>query len=154
MLVVVLALVGLALFLAPHRGRTAPPSKRTLAGAAADLLRHCRGGRLWRTLPLLAVAALGCLGVFLPAIVLAVARALSCPPPAWLFWLAAVVLLLATVSTWLVLCLSRITFGFGSSTSRDGTIFAPVILLWLAGAAVATGIAAVDDQFAAWLTRG
>lgn len=153
MLVLALALLGLALFFAPHRGRQAPASKRTLAGAALDLLRHLRGTRLPRALPLLALGGLGCCGVFLPAVLVAMVRAMS-PAAPWLFWVGAAVLLLATVSTWLVLHLSRITFGFGSSSARDATVFAPVILAWLGSATVAAAAGALHHDFAAWLAGG
>lgn len=144
-----LAVVGLALFVAPHRGRNAPAAKRTLYGMTGDLLRFAGGGSR-HTFGIVLFGS-ACLSVFAPAVLLAVVR--LCPPGAarFLLGVGALVILAAAAATYLLLALSRSTFGFGPGQIKDATIVAKLIPTFLVGCAAMALLGAASAGWAEWL---
>lgn len=145
-----LAAVGLALFFAPHRGRQAPAAKRTLYGMTRDLLRYSSSS-VRHPVGVVLFGGTACFSVFVPAALLAVVR--LCPPGATrlLLGVGALVILAAATATYLLLALSRATFGFGPGQIQDATIVAKLIPLFLIGAAIMALLGAFSAGWAQWL---
>ena len=149
-----LAALGTALLVAPHRRKPATASARTLVGAARDVLRESLGQGTARAHAIRAVALLGCGAVLLPAACLAVV--LVVPPDAARLALfgAGSLLVLATAANVLVIAICHANFGFGGGTTRDATPFAWLIPAFVAGCALLALVAAAWGPAARWLLGG
>ena len=144
-----LAAIGLLLFVAPLRSRAAPAAKRNLYGLTRDLLRVTGAGT--RKPGLAALGGLACGSVFLPALWLALVQLAPAAATRWLLGAGAVLLTVATAAVWLLTTLSRSTFGFGPGTSERPSLAARSMPLFLLGAAAMATLGAATAGWAQWL---
>ena len=145
----VLACIGLWLFLAPLRRHASASARRSLGRMLRDLWRLPRqhGGR-----PGLTLCGTGvCVSVFLPALVLLLARLSAAGATWWILLAGGLLLLVATAGTWLLITLSRSTFGFGPGQLADATPAARLIPPFLLVAGVVALLGAAVGEVAVWL---
>jgi hypothetical protein len=144
-----LAAIGLLLFVAPLRSRAAPAAKRSLYGLTRDLLRVTGAGT--RKPGLAALGGLACGSVFLPALWLLLVRLAPAEATRWLLGAGSVLLVIATAAVWLLTTLSRSTFGFGPGSSDRPSLAARAMPLFLLGAAAMATLGAATTAWADWL---
>lgn len=144
-----LAAIGLLLFLAPLRRRATPAAKRSLYGLTRDLVRVTGTGT--RHPGLAALGGLACGSVFLPAFWLALVRLAPAEAARWLLGAGAVLITVAAAAVWLLTTLARSTFGFGPGPSDRPTLAARLMPLFLLGAAVMATLGAATAGWAQWL---